>query len=91
MKQIYFSFSKVLHDHDGKRRATIWKGNDGSKNIYTIYLEIVGLTPEEVRVQTLFTFKNALRLASAFLDVDSDEFYWSESIPQFLDRYEGRF
>jgi len=88
-EEIYRCFACVLTKHAGKRFATITRCNDGSKNIYKVQLEIREMTPEEDEGFTFFTKKRAIKFSNAFLDVENEEFYWSESIDAFYDRFKS--
>ena len=87
--EIYRNFVSVLEKHKGKRFATIFKHNDSRKNIYTVLLEITQCTPEEAETFEFFTKKRAFEFSNAFLDTYGEEYYWSESISVFYDRYIG--
>ena len=84
---IFKDWTRVLDNHTGKRFASVNKENDGHKNIYTIILEIRNMTPEEESELTFYTKRNTMKIADAFLDLDRDEFYWSQSIDDFLKKY----
>jgi len=86
-EEIYRNFVCVLEKHTGKRFATITRYNDGSKNIYTVKLEILYMSPEEDEDFMFFTKKHAIEISNAFLDIESEEFYWSESIREFCERF----
>ena len=84
---IFKDCTRVLDKHTGKRFASVYKKNNGHKNIYNIILKSRNMTPEEESALTFYTKRNAMRIADAFLDTGRDEFYWSQSIDDFLKKY----
>jgi len=88
-KEIYRNFVCILKKHTGKRFATITRHNDNKKNIYSVKLEIIYMSPKKKVNLTFFTKKRAIAISNAFLDVENEEFYWSESIGEFYDRFKS--